>query len=176
MNIQLLCGLRFVPPRHTHKPQREPLPICACLSGNVRCRFAGGSGGPKLSAASAFRWHWPRHRVQTCGRWSCSFPLTQFMIRPMCRTIQIVKLFINSCAGTNGRLDLSRVRRLFESTKSLVWSRWLGSSARRDKDRVACSRRNSAGWMPASMGRLSVGVGRKHPVTIRKALLMTTSI
>ena len=46
-----------------------------------------------------------------------------------------------------------------------------------DKVRVACCcRRNSAVWMLASIGKLSVGVGSKHPVTIRKALLMTISI
>ena len=36
-------------------------------------------------------------------------------------------------------------------------------------------RRSSAGWMPARVGRLSAGVGRRHPVTIRKASLMAGS-
>jgi len=37
-------------------------------------------------------------------------------------------------------------------------------------------RRSSAGWMPARIGRLSVDVERRHPVTIRKASLMAGSI
>ena len=35
---------------------------------------------------------------------------------------------------------------------------------------VASLRRSSEGWMPARIGRLSTGVGRKHPVTIRKLM------
>ena len=37
-------------------------------------------------------------------------------------------------------------------------------------------RRNSAGWMPESTGRWSVGVGRRHPVTMRKASFKTLSM
>ena len=37
------------------------------------------------------------------------------------------------------------------------------------KESVAPCRRSSGGWMPERTGRLSVGVGRRHPVTIRKA-------
>ena len=48
--------------------------------------------------------------------------------------------------------------------------------ARRPRDSMAPLRRSSAGWMPARMGRLSAGVGRRHPVTIRKASLMVGSI
>ena len=44
------------------------------------------------------------------------------------------------------------------------------------KESVASSRRNSAGWMPESIGRLSIGVGRRHPVTMRKASYRTPSI
>ena len=44
-----------------------------------------------------------------------------------------------------------------------------GSMARRARDSVAPMRRWSAGWMPERVGRLSAGVGCRHPVTIRKA-------
>jgi len=37
-------------------------------------------------------------------------------------------------------------------------------------------RRSSAGWMTARIGRLSAGVGRRHPVTIHEALLMAGSM
>jgi len=43
--------------------------------------------------------------------------------------------------------------------------------AQRARDSVAPLRRSSAGWMAARIGRLSVIVGRRHLVTIRKASL-----
>ena len=52
------------------------------------------------------------------------------------------------------------------------WSRIPDSMAQRARDWVAPLRQSSAGWMPARIGRLSAGVGCRHPVTIRKALLM----
>ena len=50
------------------------------------------------------------------------------------------------------------------------------SVARHPRDSVAQLRRSSAGWMPARIGRLSAGIGRRHPVTIRKASLMARMI
>ena len=41
---------------------------------------------------------------------------------------------------------------------------------------VAPIRRSSAGWMPESTGRWSVGVKRRHPVTMRKASFKTLSM
>ena len=54
------------------------------------------------------------------------------------------------------------------------WSRCPGSMARRPRDSVASLRWSSTGWMPARIGRLSAGVWRRHPVTIRKASLMAS--
>jgi len=48
---------------------------------------------------------------------------------------------------------------------SAEWSRCLGSMARRARDSVAPLRRSSAGWMPARIGRLFAGAGRRHPVS-----------
>ena len=80
-------------------------------------------------------------------------------------------------AGTNGRLDLRRRAFALDGWVSAEWSRCAGSMARRARDSVAPLRRSSAGWMPATIGRLSTGVGRRHPVTeIRKASLMVGSI
>ena len=44
------------------------------------------------------------------------------------------------------------------------------------KESVAACQRSSAGWMPESISRLSIGVGRRHPVTMRKASYRTPSI
>ena len=59
---------------------------------------------------------------------------------------------------------------------SAEWSRCPGSMARRPRDSVVPLRRSSAGWMPARIERLSAGLGRRHPVTIRKASLMAGSM
>ena len=82
-----------------------------------------------------------------------------------------------SCAaGTNGCLN-SR-RRVFPQGRkvSAEWSRCPGSIARRARDSVSPLRRSSAVWMLARIGRLSTGVGRRHPVTIRKASLLPESM
>jgi len=76
-------------------------------------------------------------------------------------------------AGRNGRLDLRRRAFPLAAQVSAEWSRCPGSVARRARDNAAPLLRSSAGWMPARMGRLSAGVGRRHPVTIRNASLMT---
>jgi len=48
--------------------------------------------------------------------------------------------------------------------------------ARRARDSVTHLRRSSAGWMPASIARLAAGVGRRHPVRIRKTSLVGESM
>ena len=75
-------------------------------------------------------------------------------------------------AGTNGRLDLSLPRcasccptNYPRSTGSRSWI------AQFAKESVAPNRRSSAGWMPVRTDKSSVGVGRKHPMTMRKASL-----
>ena len=59
---------------------------------------------------------------------------------------------------------------------SAEWSRCPGSMAWRPRDSVAPPRWSSAGWMPVKIGRLSAGVGRRHPVTICMASLMAGSM
>ena len=44
------------------------------------------------------------------------------------------------------------------------------------KKSVAASQRSSAGLMPEGTGKLSIGVGRRHSVTMRKASYRTPSI
>ena len=86
------------------------------------------------------------------------------------------KLMSFCAAGTNGCLDLRRRASTLDGQVSAEWSRFPGSMARRPRDSVAPMRQSSAGWMPARIGRLSVGVGRKHPVTVGMASLMVGSI
>ena len=81
------------------------------------------------------------------------------------------------CAsGTNGCLDLGRRACALDGQVSAEWSRRPRSMARRASDGVAPLRRSSAGWMPSRFGRLSVRVGRRYLVTIRKASLVVGSI
>jgi len=75
-------------------------------------------------------------------------------------------------AGTNVSHDLRHCASLLDPWVGAEWSRCSGSMARRDRHSVAPLRRSSADWMPARIGRLSAGVARRHPYTIRKALLM----
>ena len=79
-------------------------------------------------------------------------------------------------AGTNGCLDLRRRTFPPGGQKSAEWSRCPGSLVPRARESVAPLRQSSARWMPARIGRLSTGVGRKHPVAIRKASLMAGSM
>jgi len=52
------------------------------------------------------------------------------------------------------------------------WNWCPGSMARRARDNVAPLLQSSTGWMPARIGRLSAGVGRRNLVTVCKALWM----
>ena len=79
-------------------------------------------------------------------------------------------------AGTNGCLDLRRRAFVRDGRVSAERSRCPGSMARFARDSVAPLGRNSAGWMPARIGRLSAVVRGRHLVTVRKVSLMAGSI
>jgi len=80
-------------------------------------------------------------------------------------------------AGTNGCLDLRRRAFALSEQVNAEWSRCPSSVAQHARDNVVPLRQSSAaGCMPARIGRLSVGAGRRHPVTIRKASLMAGSM
>jgi len=66
-------------------------------------------------------------------------------------------------AGTNGCLDLRRRAFALDGHVGAEWSRCPGYMARRVRDNVVPLRRSLASWMPARIGRLSAGVGDKHP-------------
>jgi len=85
---------------------------------------------------------------------------------------------LTSCcaAGTNRCLDLRYRAFPLDGQVSAEWSRFPGSMAWRVRDSVAPLRRSSARWMPVRVGRMSVGVGSRHPVTVRKALLTAGSM
>jgi len=89
------------------------------------------------------------------------------------RYVGCCQILISFCAvGTIGCLDFRRRASTLDGQVSAEWNRCSGSIARRARNSVTPLRRSPAGWMPARMGRLSSGVGRRHPVTIRKASLM----
>ena len=80
-------------------------------------------------------------------------------------------------AGANGCLDFSLSLLAACSLFSWPCRMWPGSKELRlAKESVASRWRSSAGWMPERTGRLSVGVGRRHPVTMRKASLKALSM
>ena len=86
------------------------------------------------------------------------------------------KLMSCCAAGTNECLDLRRRAFALDGQVDVEWSRCPASMARSARDSVAPLQRSSTGGMSVRIGRLSAGVGRMHPVTIRKASLMAGSI
>ena len=80
-------------------------------------------------------------------------------------------------AGKNGYLDFSLFLLAVWDSVSWLCRIWPGSKELRlAKESVAPWRRSSAGWMPERIERFSVGMGRRHPVTMRKASLRTLSM
>ena len=102
-----------------------------------------------LSARSAFRW----------------------LSGPVRRTYMVVVRWTDEllCGGYNWVSRFEAPCICTQWTVSAGWSRCPGSMARRIRDSVAPLRRSSAGWMPTRIGRLSAGVGRRDPITMRKA-------
>ena len=76
---------------------------------------------------------------------------------------------------TNGCLHLRHHALALDRQMSAEWSRFSGSMAQCAKDSVAPLQWSLAGWMPARIGRLSSGVGCRHPVTIHKAIVNTAT-
>jgi len=114
--------------------------------------------------------------VESCGAVPpLRIPL---VIRPLRRTYVVNVRWTDEmfAAGTNGCLDFRRRAFALDGRVSAKWSRCPGSMARRARDSVAPLRWSSACWIPARVGRLYAGVVRRHPVTIRKASLMTGSM
>jgi len=69
---------------------------------------------------------------------------------------------------------LSEIKQEFATVvQGIITNNAMGRCVR---DSLAPLQRSWAGWMPARIGRLSTGVGRRHLVTIRKASLMAGSI
>jgi len=109
--------------------------------------------------------------VETCGVvphsafhwWSAQFAA---------RMLLSAEVMSYCAAGANGCLDLRHCASALDRRTSTEWSRSPGSMPRRPRDSGAPLQRSSAGWMPARIGRLSAGVGCRHPVTVHKASLM----
>ena len=100
------------------------------------------------------------------------------MFRPLCCTYVVVVRKTDEllCSGYKW---VSRCELPSSCTHGLLgveWSRCPGFMARRPRGSVVPLRQSSAGWMPARNGRLSAGVGFRHPLRIHKASLMVGSI
>ena len=73
-----------------------------------------------------------------------------------------------------GRRDFKRAR--VGLSWSILWRRWSSFAwALRDSARTAASRRKVGGAMPERMVKWLTGVARRHPETVRMALLITVS-
>jgi len=92
------------------------------------------------------------------------------------RVLLLSDELMSCAAGTTGCLNLRLLAFALNGWVSSEWSKCPGSMAWRAGDCVAPLWRSSAGWMPVRIGRLSAGVGRRHPVTICKASLMAASM
>ena len=80
-------------------------------------------------------------------------------------------------AGTNRHLDFSFSLLAACGSVSCPCRMWPGpKELRLAKESVAPWQRTSASWMPERTGRLSVGMGRRHPVAMCKASLGTLSM
>ena len=162
----MVNGLFFCPTLTGHRGGHTPFVQAGAVTSNTSAEgvkpdegfsWEGHSGGwvlvsgmkvrslVGLSAHSEFHW-WSAH----CA--ACMLLLSDELMR-CC------------AAGTNGWLDLRRCAFALDGQVSAEWSRCPDSMARRTIDSVAPLWQNSVGWMPARIGRLSAGVGRKHPVT-----------
>ena len=167
LDIRGQHGRRFVLLHYTHRAQREPYPICTNRKGNVRHQCGGGWTGPTLFLGGSFREGGCRCRDESAECWSALQP---FRILP----------HLCYCCQMNWWVVVQRLQMgvsIWDALHLHSMDRWALSGAGvrdpcRARDNVALLRRSSAGWMPARTGRLSAGVGCRHPVTIRKASLM----
>ena len=100
------------------------------------------------------------------------------MIRPLCRTYVVVvrKTDESLCGQYKWVSQLRGHASALDGRVSAEWIRCPRSTARRVRDSVVPLRRSSVGGIPSKIGRLSADVGRRHPVTIRKASLMAGSM
>ena len=117
--------------------------------------------GMKVWSLVVFSYH------STLHRWSA---------QSAARLLMSDELMSCYVVGTNGCVDLRCCAFALDGHVRAEWSRCPGSMARHATDSVASLQWSSAGWMPAWFGRLSAGVGRRHPVTICKASLMAGSM
>ena len=168
--------------------------FCATLTGRRRCHTPFEQAGAEMSDTSAEavkpgpRCSWEGHfrwvgaSVGDESAESCRVvgpPRIPLVVHPVRHTYSMLlsDSLMSCCAvGANGCLDLRRRTFALSGPVSAEWNRCLGSMARRARDSMTPLRRSSPGWIPVKMGRLSTGVGSRHPVTIRKASLMAWSI
>ena len=145
------------------------------MSGNARRRYGGGYVGPRLFLGGSVPVS--RMKMRSLVGLTAHSALHWWSTHCAARMLLLLEELMRWCvADTNACLDLSRRAFTLDGQVNVEWSTCPGPMARRAKDNVPPMRRSSGGWMLARMGGLSTGVGRRHPVTIRKASLMVGSM
>jgi len=155
---------------------KDPVPssIGVVIPGIVRLAFWGGSVYTTPSAE-------PKVGVSHLGWWKGMrwgprlLPLFEpLILSPLCDGLMARKHSISSIADCANVLRDLRRGLVFRRTKLLLTCSV--SAYFKASRRVAAFRRTEAGAMPARIGKYCVGVGFRHPVIVRKAEFIATSI
>ena len=88
-------------------------------------------------------------------------------MRELSRVPGLAKLFSSFPASDTGRLKLGLTWQASEKPQQTMQNVARVSATEAKKGVTPC-RRSSVGWIQKKIGTWSVGVGRRHPVTIRK--------
>ena len=172
-------GRWFVLLRYIHRAQRRPYPICTSRSGNVRQRCGGGWAGPRLFLGGSHG-GWDAdvgvENTESCGT-VCPLHIPLVIHPPTAPHI--------CCCCQMNWWDVVRRVQMGVSIWGAVglhsMDGWVLSGADVQAPQhgvletvwLRCDEAQQVIWLP---GRLSAGVARKHPVTIRKASLMAGSM
>jgi len=143
------------------------------MSRNVWHQCGGGWAGPTLFLAGPFQRGGSGMKVQGLVVLSNLSVFHRWSVQSAA-LLSLSSDELMSCwaVGTNGCRNLRCHAFPLGGQVSAEWSRCPGSMGQCAKT----LRQSSAGWMPARIGRLSAGVGCRHPVTIRKGSLAAGSI
>ena len=147
-----------------HGQMKKPYASPQAIELNLRCSEQAHFKGPRTGFENENM------------EYGCAFGIlcAPSIIRPQSPRMPSVGKSFDSfrAAGTNGRLDFSLSWGISGDPASgpgKIWSRVPHFA----KESVAPKRQSSSGWMLEGISRWSVSVGRRHPVTMRKASFKT---